>query len=352
MERWAVAYGDAARFVCVSCAGPELAGDFGRKLKLRTCVNTWVEEDDMPTWGQLGCNGLIVLDSKGTVVCKSSPAFLEVRQRAFEYVETLLDALLSASAPPASGPRAGASVRVSGLVSRADLNGLEGVCVAPADAGGRCAVSVGGETLSIKLGNLEALEPTGGGGGSADGACASSACALPKRGAAAGDGAATGEGASGAAKKGKTGSDAERAVESARRVSVPSVLVPELDAEHEACAAALERLAAERTPAAATALLDEYERHFAHEEALLDAHVYGHARDAPASAGFSAAAGARRSHLADHALLLDGVRALLGAGAIGADAAARVAAEFERHAEQYDGGYVDALSRALARAAA
>ena len=51
MDAWAESFGSAAAFVCVCCAGPQLATQFGTQLKLKHCHNTWVDEDDMPAWG-------------------------------------------------------------------------------------------------------------------------------------------------------------------------------------------------------------------------------------------------------------------------------------------------------------
>lgn len=372
MERWAIAI-TSVNFLCVCCAGPELAAEFGSTLKLRTCVNTWVEEDAMPSWGQLGCNGFIVLDAAGTVVCRSSPAFMEVRTKAFEYVETLIGALLGA--PPASiasaGPRPGSAVRLHGLVSRADLNGREAVVVNGADRNGRCAVNVAGQLVSVKLANIEELADAGCGSGGcgkggcgggecgedacgegeceaqqAGGGCADGTCALPKR-------AASGDSGDDAAKKGKR--EAAGGARVPARVCVPSVKVAALDEEHEACSAALHRLATELSPSAASALLGLYESHFAHEEALLDEHVFRETAAAsaqPAATAFSAGAGARRSHLADHARLLQGVRALLGGEPIEPSAVEQLATDFEAHASQYDGSYADKLSAALAKATA
>ena len=94
MDAWAESFGSAAAFVCVCCAGPQLATQFGTQLKLKHCHNTWVDEDDMPAWGQLGCNGFIVIDGSHSVVCKATRAYLEVKETAFRHVETLLSALI------------------------------------------------------------------------------------------------------------------------------------------------------------------------------------------------------------------------------------------------------------------
>jgi len=104
MDAWAARYGSSVAFVCVSCAGPQLASQFGNELRLKHCFNTWVDEEDMPTWGQLGCNGLIVIDGLDSVVCKASPAFLEVKGAAFRHVETLLGALLESQPAPQLKP--------------------------------------------------------------------------------------------------------------------------------------------------------------------------------------------------------------------------------------------------------
>jgi len=159
-------------------------------------------------------------------------------------------------------------------------------------------------------------------------------------------------------------------------VKVPSVRVEAMDREHALCAEALDRLAADRSAAAARAVVEAYRAHFAHEEALLDEHVYKQAAreaqwaagatgggggasgvgGAGAAGGFSADAGARKSHWADHARLLAGVEALCdgcasgggsGGAVIDAAAVSAVAADFERHARLYDGAYADRLSAAL-----
>ena len=35
MDAWALSYGSSVAFVCVSCAGPQLATQFGTELKLK-----------------------------------------------------------------------------------------------------------------------------------------------------------------------------------------------------------------------------------------------------------------------------------------------------------------------------
>ena len=92
MDAWASKYAGRVRFVCISCAGPDLSMAFGNELQLAHCINSVAEQQ--PVWGQLGCNGFIVLDKDSKIVCRKSAAFLQVRERAFEQVESMLSALL------------------------------------------------------------------------------------------------------------------------------------------------------------------------------------------------------------------------------------------------------------------
>lgn len=152
MDKWAAAYKDSAAFICVSCAGPALAQKFGTDLKLKYCTNSFVDQAGGPRWGQLGCNGFIVLDSCLNVVCESSAAFLEVRGLAFQHVEALLDALVHDAPPPRICP--GQQVFLAGL-KVADLNGQRGLCTSLPDDRGRCAVSLrSGRRVSVPLSNL------------------------------------------------------------------------------------------------------------------------------------------------------------------------------------------------------
>ena len=143
---------------------------------------------------------------------------------------------------------------------------------------------------------------------------------------------------------------------------IDSVHVAALDAEHEACAAALARLAEAPTKEAIAAVVAAYEAHFAHEEALLDEHLYASA--AAKSGGFDAAGSARRSHFADHKRMLADLErraAALPAGggtthvpdgeapAVFVD---RVLRSFEQHANVYDAAYAQPLAAKLREAEA
>ena len=128
MDKWASTYGAKAGFVCVSCRGPELARTFARKLQLQHCHNTWIEdEDDMPTWGQLGCSGFIVIDGSDKVICDATAKYLEVKEDAFLHVERLLDTMLGTQkeevTPSAKRGRVEASCQSCAQVCFASDNG-------------------------------------------------------------------------------------------------------------------------------------------------------------------------------------------------------------------------------------
>jgi hypothetical protein len=160
MDVWAQQYFGQASFVCVGCAGPDLASTFAKQLRLSKCLTTYVDEANGPQWGQLGCNGFIVLDAQGKVACRQTSAFLEVQDLAFAHVESILDAMLSHGPLPTLSP--GQHVELHGL-SRAELNGTRGYVIEAADATtGRCAVQTYfGKRLSVRPDNLQVVAEDG-----------------------------------------------------------------------------------------------------------------------------------------------------------------------------------------------
>lgn len=133
-----------------------------------------------------------------------------------------------------------------------------------------------------------------------------------------------------------------------------------MDEEHERCADAMEVLVRDRTAASLQRVLREFETHFRHEEELLDQHLYSEILAGGSAAGFSADTSARKSHFADHNRILADIRheckrcnSLQGADADGAVVseafAAQVVAEFEKHADQYDGHYADRMAESIAK---
>ena len=99
--------------MAIGCAGPQLAEAFVDELSLQHCTVGYIaRQSEMPRWGQLGCNGLIVIDAAQQIVCPATTAFMQLRGLAFRHVEALLDALLE-------GEEKGEEGRVGGVARRA-----------------------------------------------------------------------------------------------------------------------------------------------------------------------------------------------------------------------------------------
>lgn len=176
MDHWADIYGARAAFICVGCAGPALANQFTKELQLSKCTVSYVGNGRGPKWGQLGCNGFIVLDAELRVVCDATSAFLEIRELAFAHVEALVNALVAGAAIPRVCP--GQQIVLQGL-KKAELNGLPGLCVGPVAEDGRCGVALAdGRRLSVKVENIVGGQADGecGGGGGECGDCADESC--------------------------------------------------------------------------------------------------------------------------------------------------------------------------------
>lgn len=127
--------------------------------------------------------------------------------------------------------------------------------------------------------------------------------------------------------------------------------VAELDEEHRRCTVALRALETERSPKSLLAVLEVFTQHFAHEEAMLDEHLYGDIVQGKQVGGFSVDANMRTSHWGDHARMLKEIeRQLAQSGKCGKVPPAfvdKVLRDFENHADKYDGAYADRLEEIL-----
>ena len=359
MDRWQLHYGDAVAFICIGCAGPALAVQFSQRLRLRHC--TVAVAVDQPRWGQLGCNGFIILDAGQNVVCAASSAFLEVRNLAFRHVETVLDAVIAGRAPPRMCP--GMRVMLTGL-SKATMNGEMALCLEPGDGPqSRCTVQLSrsGRTASVQERNLNLLlesddEHEEHGEPSVVSSCESGDCALPpevkKQKQQDSRTAATCSAEGGCALPSRDETSACDEIVTPLS-AIDSVSVDVLDEEHEQCAAALDDFAKHRTCATLRSVLDAYRMHFAHEEKMLDEHMYPNEVSGASGGGFSAAKGQRKSHYADHARMITAIIAQLGRMTEGKGQATAdgqfvntVLRDFETHAGTYDATYVGEIAKA------
>jgi hypothetical protein len=329
MDKWASGkYSEDVAFVCVSLGGPELASTFVKELKLTTTTVTYSSED--PAWGQLGCGGFIVLDGDGRVASAKTAAYLDVRERAFREVESLLDSLLDWKGCQGARCRGGTKLPAPPEPSASPPPSPP----PPSPSLGSCG------TASLAPKDAPRLEER------AMGTCAAR---IPRS-------------------EGRGGGDHEPVVSFS--APIQSVSIAALDAEHAACTAALQQLASTHSFAALEQVLRAYEAHFSHEETLLDTYLWQEAAATAAAGGaagggFDKNASMRSSHFADHARML---RELAPSHvereeATGGDAprkeegelpraiVERALRDFEAHANRYD-SYGDELGAALRRAGA
>lgn len=127
METWAAgkAFMSKVLFLMVCVNGDKtsesVTKDFARRYKLQAATFGYIDNRrELPTFGQLGCQGFIVLDTKGNVVTLRSQAFMKVRQQAFKEVEGWLITMIGQCFEE------GTKIKLHGL-SRPDFNGLVGV---------------------------------------------------------------------------------------------------------------------------------------------------------------------------------------------------------------------------------
>lgn len=312
-------------------------------MKLTHCVNGFVDnEEDLPTYGQLGCKGFLVLDAQHRVV----------RDLAFEHVEALLDAVCSNKPLPKVCPGEYVTL-VDPPKDKPEIKGSQGICVKVKDGlmqFGFLAGPLRGRTLELPFSAVSKLAP---------GSCSPSSCA-------AGDcskgGCAEGSCSDGKCQPGgcppggcppggcppngacDAGTGLDEAFVAAS-LHLTSVKVPSMDAEHAECAAALQRLASQRTRQALEEVLSCLANHFQHEEALFVQYGFGVHVNENLSA--------QTSHAEDHGRILAKIRGELSGIAVSQGVLASFIREllqdFHEHTSRYDALYAEPLSSKLAR---
>jgi hemerythrin len=294
-------YGEKFNFILICCAGPGLAPVFGTRLQLKHVTNTVTL--DQPQWGQLGCNGFIILDENGDVKLKKTLAFLQFRERAFQQVLELMNAMLSKSDTAFS-----AALKTKNYV----MTGSGDTC----DDDGEWSTE---KASSSKCSN-----------NNENGACDNSS-------------------------GGKCGDGKSNQQSIQPLANIISVNVGVLDDEHELCANALARLSNDLNVDAVKNLFNIYTQHFTHEEELLDEHLYKSIANKrnKSPTGFSADANVRKSHYTDHARLLKCLKTeitrleSMKGGQCSISFVNKVLRDFENHANLYDDAYAESLSSVL-----
>jgi hemerythrin len=128
----------------------------------------------------------------------------------------------------------------------------------------------------------------------------------------------------------------------------------ELDEEHDECASALDQLVEQRSASSLRSFLDLFERHCAHEEALLNHHLYSpEEKRLAVEGGISLLLNSRTSHFKDHEKLIKRAKQELttldreGSAVVPASYVDSLLRDFENHANVYDASYADRLAEAL-----
>mmetsp|Transcript_14395 Transcript_14395/g.22996 ORF Transcript_14395/g.22996 Transcript_14395/m.22996 type:complete len:332 (+) Transcript_14395:172-1167(+) len=321
MDQWAQQHGGWT-FLCICVLGSRealgLAKDMGKQMKLKHCVNGFVDRrSGMPPYGQLGCSGFIMLDHNLEVVNACTSAYLQVRQLAFKHVEALMTAMDAGQPFPPVCP--GEMVQLSGLAQAPQYNGQVGLCFAL--EGDRIAVALrSGKQLKVRHAN--AVKVADDGAPDTTASCSTGTC-----GPVGGGSCSTGSCSTGA--QGGCGDSAGAPLQ--LLPGVRSVQVPSMDAEHEQCVARLNALAQTRNVEALQELRDCLAAHFAHEEQMFEEFGFG------GDGAFSAS----KSHAKEHARMLRRLQERLDApGGLLDEAFVRsVMTDFVEHAEQYDDKY-------------
>lgn len=370
MDKWAESDKYDCHFICICVVGNRgavnLAKEMGTENKMSHCVNGFIDnQESMPEYGQLGCQGFIILDAQHKVVSRATSAFMEVRDLAFAHVESLLDAVSAGKPLPAICPGEFCELTAA-PPDKPVLLGKEALCTGFKENLLSLVLTQGslrGKQIQVpasmvrKLGEMDSCsdEETGscgqggcGPGGCGPGGCGSGGCDKPNC-----DPASCGTAGGCNTAVGSPGRRVDESLVNSA-LQLVSVKVPSMDAEHDECAAALRRLAVEQSHSALLEAMNSLLSHFEHEESLFEDFGYGgHANDR-----FSATT----SHIEDHRRIVskmqrqlaEGVAALerdaaledwLAEGAsVPAELVEEVLKDFHEHTSRYDVQYAEFLS--------
>jgi len=262
---------------------------FIQDLRLEhTNIGYFVRDDEMPTFGQLGCQGFIVANPDGKVIVASSPPWLQYRANALYWMTNLFSSL-----------------------------------------GGDKKVVKEDKSGTMPLPKPETTETSGnkqcddGGCNARD--CSSSSCSKS------------------ACSEQKCCDDTCGKVSDVEFEVPDSVKVESMDKEHADLVAAMIHLSNVRHLESLEKVLELLECHFAHEEALLNEFGFG--------GKGAAGAMVVKSHTADHSAILELTRSELEAvksekRVVSLSFLKTLADRFSYHTREYDSRYADFLKNA------
>jgi hemerythrin len=330
-------------------------------MKLTHCVNGFVDRDeDLPSYGQLGCNGFVVLDKDHHVVSPQTSAFMDVRSLAFKHVEALLTAMIAGAPLPKVCPGEYVRLQKPEREEQAALEGEPGVCTGLTEDGSALHIQLLGRRTrgqkiqappsAVRKINPDGSELKASGCGSSVGCDTTGSCGVGCG--TGGGGCESSEGGAGCDGGGCSKAGCESSVDEAflqkTLGQLVSVKVEEMDDEHRECASCLYQLAVSRTVAALRAAAACLEEHFAHEEALFDEYGFGEHKNEKLSA--------KKTHIEDHRRILEKFRQAYAEGQKGQQGwrvpvpwVKEVLQDFHEHTTRYDVQYADVLGDAAGK---
>lgn len=348
MNNWAAGAVYDCNFLCICVLGDRsaygLCKEMSTQMKLTHCVNGYVASPhDMPSYGQLGCQGFIVLDKEHAVVSEATTPFMQVRALAFQHVEALLNAVCNSAPLPSICPGEMGEL-IDTPPGAEKLKGSRGVCIRISkdkvdfgfpDGPMRDKMMTVDVSMVRRLTHDEetAVGNTGGGGSCGSTckpgggcketkACADGSCA-PKSGC-----------DPGACNKPECAIDAEF-VE--KFLNIHSVKVSSMDDEHAECSKTLRNLVESRSKESLEDVFECLSDHFAHEEELFEQYGFGVHVNEKLSA--------KKSHANEHRRLLDKVQGQLAmSGSVPAAFIKELLQEFHEHTTLYDMQYADFMA--------
>lgn len=303
MQSWAATEDWNVNWICVCVNGDSTSRstsvEMSNKYRMSHVINGFISNRrDLPRFGQLGCQGLIIVDENGDFVSRKSKALLRVGEVAWEDVERKLFALgayngdkteedFAEPAKPKLRFRVGSRVLARVGVTEWAPGSIT-----------QCwfqTMRYGEVPYQIRLD---------------DGRLIFAPSDSPE--------------------VVRAGEDEQLTIE----LSVPTVGVDEMDHEHDDCIRCLSGLAETRTKASLAVLLETWEEHFEHEESVFEKTGFGnHGTEMSGT----------RSHCIDHERILSMARDELARlpkdDKVSAEFIRSLADAFEQHAVNYDSAY-------------
>lgn len=321
--------------------GYTMAKQFSQMFNFQNVINGFFLPDKMPTFGQLGCSGFIVAEiSSGKVIHKATPALMQHGSPAFSWVEKMFHTLVptlpaAKESPPADAIR----VQVEGLKSQPSLNGMKGYLIRKDESNPQRFIVLldNGQQVSLKPANFNDVDPED------EEVQNNDAHAIESK---AADGSSSTACASGGDCSACTTGCSKDVLSDLIALVTPKLGFALIDEEHQECDDALAELLQVKTVDKLVKFRVAVNKHFQHEEALMQEADFGGAKQSIATGNnLSAYVG----HVSDHKSIMSLLESVeeeykvTGEAFVCRDSLVQVAQRFKSHIEKYDMLYHDSF---------